>query len=178
MAGPAPEPVSGGAAPPAGGRLFRLRVLVAVGFGSGLAPKAPGTFGTAGAVVCFLPFAPLAAGHPLLYAVTVAGLTMIAVWAAEAAETHFRRHDAGHIVIDEFVGFFATMFLVPANVRTLALAFVLFRVFDIAKIPPARQIDRRMPGGFGVVLDDLISGIYANLAMQLAMRLFPGALDG
>ena len=171
MAGNPAEPVE------RRGALFRLRVFAAVGFGSGLAPVAPGTFGTVGAVVCFLPFAPLAAGRPLLYALTVAGLTMIAVWCAEAGEAHYRRHDVGNIVIDEFVGFFATMFLVPANLRTIALAFVLFRIFDIAKIPPARQIDKRWPGGWGVVMDDLVSGIYANVLMQIAMRLAPGLLD-
>lgn len=169
MAGNAAQPVGGGL-------LFRLRVLAAVGFGSGLAPVAPGTFGTVGAVVCFLPLAPLAASRPLLYAVTLVGFTLIAVWCAEAGEAHYRRHDVGNIVIDEFVGFFATMFLVPANVRTVALAFVLFRVFDIVKVPPARQIDKRWPGGWGVVMDDLVSGLYANLAMHVAMRLAPAAL--
>ena len=161
---------------PAGGLLFRMRVWVALGFGSGLAPKAPGTFGTLAAVFVFLPFAPLAAGHPLLYGATVAGLIAVAVWTSEAAESHFRRHDVGSIVIDEFAGFFTTMFLVPTNVRTLALAFVLFRFFDIVKVPPARQIDRGWPGGWGVVMDDVVSGVYACAVMQIAMRVAPAAL--
>lgn len=168
--------MAGNAAEPVSGVLFKLRVFAAVGFGSGLAPVAPGTFGTMGALLCFLPFAPLAAGHPALYAVTVAGLIVVAVWCSEAGEAHYKRHDVGHIVIDEFAGFFVTMFLVPANVRTLALAFVLFRIFDIVKIPPARQIDKGWPGGWGVVMDDVVSGVYANLAMQIAMGVAPGAL--
>lgn len=167
MDGNAPQPVA------PRGLLFRLRVFAAVGFGSGLAPKAPGTFGTIGAVVCFLPFAPLAENEPLLFAVTLVGLTLIAVWCAEAGEAHYRRHDVGHIVIDEFVGFFVTMFLVPANLRTIALGFVLFRVFDIVKIPPARQIDKRWPGGWGVVMDDVVSGIYACVVMHVALRFAP-----
>ena len=169
MAGNTAEPV---------GRslLFKLRVFAAVGFGSGLAPVAPGTFGTVGALICFLPFASMAAGQPLLYAVTIAGLIAIAVWCSEAGEAHYRRHDVGNIVIDEFAGFFVTMFLVPSNVRTLALAFVLFRIFDIVKVPPARQIDKGWPGGWGVVMDDVVSGVYANIVMQIAMRLAPGAL--
>ena len=126
--------------------------------------------------MCFLPFAPLAAGHPALYAVTVAGLIVVAVWCAEAGEAHYKRHDVGNIVIDEFAGFFVTMFLVPSNVRTLALAFVLFRIFDIVKVPPARQIDKGWPGGWGVVMDDVVSGVYANLAMQIAMGVAPAAL--
>lgn len=170
MDGQSPQPVA------TGGWLFKLRVFAAVGFGSGLAPVAPGTFGTAGAVIAFLPFAPLAANHPAIYAVTLVGLVMIAVWCSEAGEAHYRRHDVGNIVIDEFAGFFATMFLVPANVRTIALAFVLFRIFDIAKIPPARQIDRGWPGGWGVVMDDVVSGIYANVVLQIAMRVAPAAL--
>lgn len=168
--------MAGNAAEPVSGALFRLRVFAAVGFGSGLAPVAPGTFGTAGALLCFLPFAPLAAGHPALYAVTVVGLIVVAVWCSEAGEAHYKRHDVGNIVIDEFAGFFVTMFLVPANVRTLALAFVLFRIFDIVKIPPARQIDKGWPGGWGVVMDDVVSGVYANLAMQVAMGVAPAAL--
>lgn len=159
-----------------GGVLFRVRVFAAVGFGSGLAPVAPGTFGTVGALVCFLPFATMAAGRPLLYAVTVVGLIVIAVWCSEAGEAHYKRHDVGNIVIDEFAGFFVTMFLVPSNARTLALAFVLFRIFDIVKIPPARQIDKGWPGGWGVVMDDVVSGVYANVVMQIAMRVAPAAL--
>lgn len=151
-------------------------MFAAVGFGSGLAPVAPGTFGTAGALICFLPFAPMAAGNPVLYAVTVVGLIVIAVWCSEAGEAHYKRHDVGNIVIDEFAGFFVTMFLVPSNVRTLALAFVLFRIFDIVKVPPARQIDKGWPGGWGVVMDDVVSGVYANIVMQIAMRAAPAAL--
>lgn len=155
--------------------LFKLRVFAAVGFGSGLAPVAPGTFGTVGALVCFLPFAPMAAGQPLLYAITVVGLIVVAVWCSEAGEAHYKRHDVGNIVIDEFAGFFVTMFLVPSNVRTLALAFVLFRFFDIVKIPPARQIDKGWPGGWGVVMDDVVSGVYACAVMHIAMRVAPAA---
>ena len=159
-----------------GDLLFKLRVFTSVGFGSGLAPVAPGTFGTVGALVCFLPFATMAATRPVLYAITVVGLIVIAVWCSEAGEAHYKRHDVGNIVIDEFAGFFVTMFLVPSNVRTLALAFVLFRIFDIVKVPPARQIDKGWPGGWGVVMDDVVSGVYANVVMQIAMRVEPAAL--
>lgn len=151
----------------------RLRLFIAVGFGSGLAPKAPGTFGTAAAVIAFLPFARMAEGRPLLWLLTVLGFTMIAVWAADGAERHYKRHDVGNIVCDEFVGFFVAMTAIPVSWKSLLLGFVVFRVLDIVKIPPAKQIDRKMPGGLGVVLDDVVSGVYANVVLQVAVRLLP-----
>ncbi len=155
------------------GALHRVRLAIALGFGSGLAPVAPGTAGTLAAVLLYVPLAPLSTGRPLLYLLSLAGFTAVAVWAAEAAEAHYRRHDVGNVVVDELVGFFATMFLFPANLRTLAVGFALFRFFDIVKIPPARQIDKRWPGGLGVVMDDVVSGIYANLVMQAIALLAP-----
>ena len=162
--------------PPRATGVRRLQLFIANGFGSGLAPVAPGTFGTVGAVVAFLPLSPLALRHPVLYAVTLVGFLMVAVWASEGAEAHYRRHDVGNIVVDEFMGFFVTMFLVPVTWQTLLLAFLVFRVLDIVKIPPAKQIDRQWPGGWGVVLDDVVSGVYANVVLQIAVRVAPVAL--
>lgn len=154
----------------------RTRLFIANGFGSGLAPKAPGTFGTVGAVIFFLPLSPMAVNHPFLYLVMVTGFTMVAVWAAEGAEAHYRRHDVGNIVCDEFVGFLIAMTMIPTNWRTVLVAFVVFRFLDIVKIPPAKQIDRGWPGGWGVVLDDVVSGVYANVVMQVLIRVAPAAL--
>lgn len=154
----------------------RTRLFIANGFGSGLAPKAPGTFGTMGAVLFFLPLAPMAVAHPILYLVMVTGFTMVAVWAADGAEAHYRRHDVGNIVCDEFIGFLITMTMIPANWRTVLVAFVVFRFLDIVKIPPAKQIDRGWPGGWGVVLDDVVSGVYANVVMQVLIRLAPALM--
>lgn len=162
--------------PPRATGVRRLQLFIANGFGSGLAPVAPGTFGTAGAVIAFLPLAPLAIHHPVLYAITLLGFLMIAVWASEGAEAHYRRHDVGNIVVDEFLGFFVTMFLLPVTWQVLLLAFVVFRFLDIVKIPPAKQIDRQWPGGWGVVLDDVVSGVYANVVLQVAVRVAPGLL--
>ena len=157
--------------------LRRLRLFIAWGFGSGLAPVAPGTFGTALAVFAFIPFARLNEQQPLLYAIWLVGFACIAAWAAAGAEAHYKRHDVGNIVIDEFHGYFTTMFLVPTNWRTLLAAFLIFRVLDIWKPPPARQIDRGWPRGWGVVLDDTAAGIYACLIMH-ALVYFSPALMG
>lgn len=76
-------------------------------------------------------------------------------------------HDSGEIVIDEVVGMLIALLWIPPTFPNLAIGFLLFRVFDIVKVWPASTIDRRVPGGVGVVLDDVVSGIYANLLMQL-----------
>lgn len=154
----------------------RIQMTVATGFGSGLSPKAPGTCGTFAAIFFFIPFAHLNETQPALYVVWMIGFLFFAVWAANGAEAHYQRHDVGHIVIDEFHGYFTTMFLIPANVRSLAVAFVIFRVLDILKPPPAKQIDRGWPGGWGVVLDDTASGIYACLLMHALARFAPAIL--
>jgi len=150
-----------------------IQMLVANGFGSGLSPIAPGTCGTFAAIFFYLPFAPLNARQPLLYLVWLVGFLFFAVWAAAGAEAEYKRHDVGNIVIDEFHGYFTTMFLVPTNVRTLAAAFVIVRLLDVWKPPPARQIDRGWPGGWGVVLDDTAAGIYACLIMHALVHFLP-----
>ncbi len=151
-----------------------IQMTVATGFGSGLSPKAPGTCGTFAAIFFYIPFAKLNENHPALYVVWLVGFCFFAVWAAAGAEAHYKRHDVGHIVIDEFHGYFTTMFLIPMNVRTLGAAFVIFRVLDILKPPPAKQIDRGwLPGGWGVVLDDTVAGIYACILMHLLVHFAP-----
>ena len=146
--------------------------MLATGFGSGMSPKMPGTVGSFAALFFFLPFAPLAEHHLLLWLVTLSGFTLIAVWAADGAERrYFKRHDVGNIVVDEFVGVFLTMTLIPVSWKTLLAGFVLFRLFDVAKPQPAKHIDRKWPGGWGVVMDDVVAGVYANLVMQALTRL-------
>jgi phosphatidylglycerophosphatase A len=76
------------------------------------------------------------------------------------------------VVIDETAGFLVTMFAIPLTVSTVAAGFFLFRLFDVIKIQPARALERQ-PGGFGIVADDLVCGLYANLVLQLGLRLLP-----
>ena len=94
-------------------------------------------------------------------------LVVLACWVADRAERALGEHDSGEIVIDEVVGMLIALLWIPPTFPNLAIGFLLFRVFDIVKVWPASTIDRRLPGGVGVVLDDVVSGIYANLLMQL-----------
>lgn len=143
--------------------LDRVAVAVATCFGIGYAPVAPGTFGTAAAV----PIAWSVSALPQWgYLALCAGVTLFAVWAAGRADRVFGEHDAGRIVIDEVAGFLCAMAPVSrGDWALLAAGFVLFRVADIAKPPPARWIDRRLEGGAGVVLDDVVAGVWAAAAL-------------
>jgi phosphatidylglycerophosphatase A len=148
--------------------LDRVAVALATGFGIGYAPVAPGTFGTALAV-------PIAWGASALpqwgYLALCAAVTLVAVWAAGRADRVFGEHDAGRIVIDEVAGFLCAMLPVSrADWRLLAAGFVLFRIADIVKPPPARWIDQRLEGGAGVVLDDVVAGAYAALVLWALSR--------
>ncbi len=141
---------------------------VATGFGIGYAPFAPGTAGTAVAIPLYLMFSPLS--WPL-YLLSVAALACLACLVSGEAERLFRRKDAQPIVIDEIVGFLCTMFLVAPTALHILLGFVLFRVFDIVKWWPAEWCQRRLPGGYGVVGDDVAAGLQACLVLQAAVRL-------
>lgn len=150
---------------PAGGHgvLDRVAVALATCGGVGYAPVAPGTFGTAAAV-------PIAWGASALpqwgYLALCAGVTLLAIWAAGRANRVFGEHDSGRIVVDEVAGFLCTMIPVSrGDWRFLLAGFVLFRAADIGKPPPARWIDRRLEGGAGVVLDDVVAGVWAALAL-------------
>ncbi len=104
---------------------------------------------------------------PLYYVVIVLGFTSIAIWASDGAEILLQSRDCRHIVIDEMVGFMVAMFMVPPTLMNIALGFVLFRALDIIKPFPIRSLEERVRGGYGVVLDDIIAGIYANLIIHI-----------
>jgi len=143
--------------------------MLATGFGSGLCPVAPGTAGTLIAVPVYLAIAPLT--WPL-YLITTLAFTFVAIYISQEAETLYAKKDAQCIVIDEIAGFFWTMFLVTPTVWHCAAGFVLFRVFDIIKIFPAGYFQKKLPGGYGVVADDWAAGIYANILLWIAIKLF------
>jgi phosphatidylglycerophosphatase A len=155
-------------APPRGFR-SRVAVLTATVLGIGYAPIAPGTWGTAAAV----PLVWASAGVPQWgYLVLCVAVTLVAIAAATGADRAFGDHDSGRIVVDEVAGYFWTLAPVAdrSNLALLAAGFLLFRVADIVKPPPARAIDRRMPGGPGVVLDDVVAGWYAAAALWALER--------
>jgi phosphatidylglycerophosphatase A len=137
--------------------------VVATAGGAGYSPFAPGTCGTAVAV----PLAWLAAPLPLwAFVLVAAGITVVGIGAAAIADRAWGTHDSGRIVIDEVAGYFVTVaFADPASPAVLLLGFALFRLFDIVKPPPVRWIDRNLPGGAGVVLDDVAAGLGAGLVL-------------
>ena len=138
-------------------------LLLAFGFGSGLAPKAPGTIGTLAAIPLYLLLAKL----PLIgYAIVVLLSFMVGCWLCGEAAKQLGVHDFGGIVWDEFVGYWITMFAAPAGWLWIALGFVLFRLFDIWKPWPIRLADKQVQGGLGIMLDDVLAGLYAWLCLQ------------
>jgi phosphatidylglycerophosphatase A len=144
-------------------------LFLATGLGVGYSPITPGTAGTLIAipVYFFLSTIPLP-----LYEITLIGFFFLSVWISENAEVYFKRKDDGRIVIDEMMGFFITMLWVPKTARFIVIGFFLFRFFDILKPFPIHRLEKKMKGGFGVVLDDVLAGIYANIVLQIISSCF------
>jgi phosphatidylglycerophosphatase A len=143
-------------------------MLAATGFGSGYAPLAPGTAGTLVGIPLFLVFSALPWA---LWLITVVAFAFLAWHVSEEAEKLFGRKDARCIVIDEIAGLQWSLFLIAPTALHVVLGFFLFRLFDIVKPFPARLFEDRLPGGLGVVADDLAAGVYANVALQILIRL-------
>ncbi|MDR0782004.1 MAG: phosphatidylglycerophosphatase A [Pseudomonadales bacterium] len=142
--------------------------FVAFGFGSGLAPRAPGTFGTLAAVPCYLV---LHHYLPLPYYLVMLVLAFgVGTWLCGRTAQAMGVHDPGGIVWDEFVGFWLTMVLAPPGWLWVVLGFVLFRFFDVLKPFPINWLDRRIKGGLGIMLDDVVAGLFAWLCLQLLAR--------
>lgn len=139
--------------------------FLALGFGSGLAAKAPGTFGTIAAIPVFLLMAPLS----LLWYI---GLTLFSVligfYICDKAAKDMGVHDHGAIVWDEIAGLLITMIAAPAGWQWLLAGFVLFRFFDILKPWPIRWLDAKVHGGFGIMIDDVLAGIFSLICLQVA----------
>jgi phosphatidylglycerophosphatase A len=160
--------------PPARLILTTPEHLIAFGFGAGLAPKAPGTFGTIVAVPVWLALCWL---DPLAYVIVVAVLFAFGVWLCGRSARLLGLHDTPGIVFDEIVGFLVTAApLIPAVHQGnpwlwLLVAFGLFRFFDIAKPWPIRHLDEAVPGGFGIMLDDLVAGLYGAALLGLLTQL-------
>ena len=142
--------------------------LLAFGFGSGCAPKAPGTAGSLLAAIIYLPLSLL---PPIWYVVVLGVVILSGVWICDQASRQLGVHDHPGIVWDEFAGLWLTMLLAPAGWTWLVLGFVLFRLFDIWKPWPVGWLDQRIGGGLGVMLDDLVAGFYALILLQITARL-------
>lgn len=139
--------------------------FIAFGFGSGAAPFAPGTFGTLAAILIYLLIEQL----PLFsYLIFVAIFTLFSIWISDWASKRIKVHDHPGMCIDEFAGFFVTMINAPHGWGWILLGFLLFRLFDIWKPWPINVIDKRVHGGFGMILDDLVAGLFAFIIIQIA----------
>ena len=143
-------------------------LMFATGFGAGYSPIAPGTLGTLVAIPIYyflseIPFP--------LYEITLTGFFFLAVWVSEKTEAILGKKDDPRIVIDEMMGFFITMFWVTKTPFFILVGFILFRFFDILKPFSIRGFEK-VRGGFGVVLDDVMAGIYANIILHL-IRFLP-----
>lgn len=152
---------------------MRVRLLIATGLGVGYVRLAPGTFGSALGVALYI-LLHFAGGTWA----TLAGLivvTALGFWAAGAAERHFGRRDPGHVVVDEIAGQMLSLLFLPLTAGVAAAGFLLFRLLDILKPFPARQMEA-LPGGSGIMADDLMAGLYANLILQALVRWTPGLL--
>lgn len=146
--------------------LFDFRVEIATAFGIGHIPFAPGTFGSAAALPLVMILAPLG---PILYSCVAVATALIAIWAAHAGARRFGLADPRPVVIDEVAGQLVALALVPLSIGSVAAGFLLFRFFDIVKPFPADRMER-LRGGYGIVLDDLVAGLYANVVLQAGIR--------
>jgi phosphatidylglycerophosphatase A len=143
-------------------------LLLAFGFGSGLAKKAPGTCGTVAAIPLYVL---LAQSGNLIYSLMTVIATAAGCWICGQAAEKLGEHDFGGIVWDEVAGYLITMWLIPFSWLNIALGFILFRLFDIFKPWPIKVADRRVQGGFGIMLDDVLAGVFANLVLNLLLKI-------
>ena len=142
--------------------------LLAFGLGTGLSPVAPGTAGSVLGVLLYLPLSGLSLA---VYLGITALLFAAGVWLCARTSKDLGVHDHGGIVWDEVVGFLITMIALPREWPWIVCGFLLFRFFDIVKPWPIRWLDRHVGGGLGIMLDDLVAGLFALILLQLALRL-------
>lgn len=138
--------------------------FLALGFGSGLSPKAPGTMGTLAAIPLFLLCSLLPLNGFIIITVLI---SLVGIWICDKASKDAGVHDHGAIVWDEIAGFFITMIAIPVSWQTVLLGFVIFRIFDIIKPWPISIADKKVGGGFGIMLDDVIAGVLALALMHV-----------
>jgi phosphatidylglycerophosphatase A len=138
-------------------------LLLATGLGAGYSPIVPGTMGTLLAIPVFLLLSCIPSP---VYEWTIIAFFFLASWVSDKAQSHWGKKDDQRIVIDEIMGFFTAMMWLPKTALFVTLGFVLFRLFDIVKPPPVRRLEQ-VRGGYGVVLDDVMAGVYANIVLQI-----------
>ena len=145
--------------------LFALAVASVLGLG--YIPFAPGTFGSAAGLLLWRVLPASAATQGIAIGV----LIVAGSWSGSLAERHFGRTDPGQVVIDEVMGMLVTLFLNPVGWRGAVGAFLLFRMADVVKLFPANRLER-LPGGIGVMADDFMAAVYANIALRAGLELW------
>jgi phosphatidylglycerophosphatase A len=159
-------------APPAAPRprlITACATVLATGFGSGYAPFAPGTAGSALGVLLFWPLQKLALAPQVTLA---AVLFLVGVAAASHVARRVGQEDPSIVVWDEVIGMWVSLLALPFRPRIVILGFVLFRLLDVVKPYPARDFER-LPGGWGIMADDVMAGIYANLILRVVLLVWP-----
>ena len=143
-------------------------MFLATGFYAGNIPFAPGTFGSLiGLPLCFV-LAGMSATPAIIGTLL---FIFFAVWIADAAEKILAQSDPGCIVIDEIAGMLVALVGLPFNLITVVIGFIIFRILDILKPFPIRDLDKRIPGGLGVVADDVAAGIITNLLLRIIIQI-------
>lgn len=150
--------------------MTRLAILLATAGYAGYFPFAPGTVGSAVGLALFAAIRWL--DVPLAEPAAVVVVAVVGIWAAGVAERHWGRTDPGAVVIDEVAGMLLTLAAVPVSWAGAVVGFLVFRAYDIVKPFGARQCER-LPGGYGVMTDDLVAGLYGNLTMRVLLWLLP-----
>lgn len=145
----------------------RLILFIATGFGSGYLPKAPGTWGSLVGVALWFGLRELAL---LPYLGVIAAIFVVGTLCAGSAEKIIDRADPGLVVVDEIVGQLLALLAAPHHPVAALLAFLAFRFFDILKPFPVGWLDRRIHGGLGIMLDDVVAGLYSLLLLQLVWQ--------
>ncbi len=142
--------------------------FLALGAGSGLAPVAPGTFGTVAAIPLLL----LMPSNAIAYIAITIAMFAVGIYLCGSCADYLQTHDHPAIVWDEWVGLFVTMIMVPKTLVTVILGFALFRFFDVLKPWPIGMADKNLHGGLGIMLDDVIAGVMAAIVLHLLLLLF------
>jgi phosphatidylglycerophosphatase A len=142
----------------------RLGLAIATVFGVGYAPIAPGTFGSAAGLLLWW----LLPASPSIQAAAIVVIFVAGSWGGSVAERHFGRTDPGQVVADEVMGMLITLFLNPVGWIGALAGFLLFRVFDVIKPYPANRLEQ-LHGGIGVMADDAMAAVYANLVLRVCL---------
>ncbi len=144
----------------------KIKILLSTLFFIGTFPLFPGTVGTLAAIPLYLLLSMLA--HNLIYIFILLTLITVGIWSSNFAEEYYNYRDPKPVVIDEVAGYLLAMLYIHPSLFNIFLGFIIFRILDIIKPPPARFLEQ-LKGGVGIISDDLVAGFYTNLLMQISL---------